>query len=220
LVSGIAEQGAVQARAGGRVPGDTAVLLYTGGTTGVPKGAELTHANVMANAVMCRSWLPDAREGQETVLAALPLYHSYGMTSCMNIAIYMAGAMLLIPNPRDLPTVIGTIDKHHPTLFPGVPTMYVAFNNYPNIQRYDIRSIRACISGAAALPVEVQQRFQELTGARLVEGYGLSEASPVTHVNPVFGKNKIGTIGIPWPDTDAKIMDLETGTRNCPVAKR
>jgi long-chain acyl-CoA synthetase len=200
-------------------PSDTACLLYTGGTTGVPKGAELTHANLMSNAVMCKAWLHDAREGQEVTLTALPLYHSYGLTTCMNQSVYLAGAMVLIPDPRDIAGLMKNVSKHRPTLFPGVPTMYVAFNNFPDIDKYDVSSIRACISGAAALPVEVQKRFQELTGARLVEGYGLSEASPVTHGNPVFGQNKIGTIGLPWPDTEARIVDLETGQKDLPVGE-
>jgi long-chain acyl-CoA synthetase len=137
----------------------------------------------------------------------------------MNLAILAAGAMLLIPNPRDIPTLMKNVNKHHPTLFAGVPTMYVAFNNFPEIAKYNVKSIRACISGAAGLPVEVQTKFQELTGGRLVEGYGLSEASPVTHGNPVYGTNKIGTIGLPFPDTEAKIMDLETGTKEMPVGE-
>jgi len=197
-------------------PSDTAVFLYTGGTTGVPKGAELAHSSVMANAVMCKHWVHDCKEGAEVILTALPLYHSYGMTTCMNLGVYAAAAMLLIPNPRDLKTLMENINKHHPTLFPGVPTMYVAFNNFPDLAKYNVKSIRACLSGAAGLPVEVQTRFQEITGARLVEGYGLSEASPVTHANPIYGNNKIGTIGVPWPDTDSKIMDLETGTKEMP----
>jgi len=200
-------------------PADTAVLLYTGGTTGVPKGAELSHANIMANAVMCRHWMHDIKEAQEVALTALPLYHSFGMTTCMNLAILGAGALLLIPNPRDITTLMKNVNQHHPTLFAGVPTMYVAFNNFPDIAKYNVKSIRACISGAAGLPVEVQTKFQELTGGRLVEGYGLSEASPVTHGNPVYGKNKIGTIGLPFPDTEAKIMDLETGTKEMPVGE-
>jgi len=190
---------------------DTACFLYTGGTTGVPKGAELTHANLMSNAVACRHWLHDIQETKEVVLTTIPLYHSYGMTTCMNLSVYAAGAMVLIPNPRDYDDIMKNVSKHHVTLFPGVPTMYVAFNNYPDLAKYDVSSIRACISGAAGLPVEVQTKFQELTGARLVEGYGLSEASPVTHANPVYGDNRIGTIGLPWPDTEAKIVDLETG---------
>ena len=200
-------------------PSDTAVFLYTGGTTGVPKGAELAHSNMMANAVACKAWLHDTVETKEVVLTALPLYHSYGMTTCMNFGILAASAMLLVPNPRDIPAMMKMVNKHHPTLFPGVPTMYVAFNNFPDIAKYDVKSIRACLSGAAGLPVEVQIRFQQLTGGRLVEGFGLSEASPVTHANPVFGKNKVGTIGLPWPDTEAKIMDIETGTKEMAVGE-
>jgi long-chain acyl-CoA synthetase len=199
------------------MPSDTACLLYTGGTTGVPKGAQLTHRNLMSNAMGCRAWLHDLREGKEVVLTAIPLYHSYGMTTCMNLSVYAGAAMLLIPNPRDFADVMKNIKKHQPTLFPGVPTMYVAFNNFPDVEKYGVRCIRACISGAAGLPVEVQKRFQELTGAKLVEGYGLSEASPVTHANPIFGWNRIGTIGLPWPDTEAKIVDLETGKKELGV---
>jgi long-chain acyl-CoA synthetase len=199
-------------------PQDTAVLLYTGGTTGVPKGAELSHRNIVANAVQCKHWI-GAREGQETTVTSLPLFHSYGMTTCMNLSMYIGGAMLLIPNPRDLDHILKAINKHHPTMFPGVPTMYVAINNHPDVSKYNLKSIRACVSGAAGLPVDVQKKFQELTGGRLVEGYGLSETSPVTHANPIFGNNKIGTIGVPWPDTEAKIIDLETGTKEMPLGE-
>jgi len=199
-------------------PQDTAVLLYTGGTTGVPKGAELSHRNIVANAVQCKHWI-GAREGQETTVTSLPLFHSYGMTTCMNLSMYIGGAMLLIPNPRDLDHILKAINKHHPTMFPGVPTMYVAINNHPDVSKYNLKSIRACVSGAAGLPVDVQKKFQELTGGRLVEGYGLSETSPVTHANPIFGNNKIGTIGVPWPDTEAKIIDLETGTKDMPLGE-
>ncbi|MBC7258235.1 MAG: long-chain fatty acid--CoA ligase [Chloroflexi bacterium] len=195
-------------------PQDTACLLYTGGTTGVPKAAELSHRNLVANAIQCCVWCSGKR-GQERFLAALPLFHSYGMTTCMNAGIYLASPVILLPQFK-LKDVLEAINKHQPTIFPGVPTMYVAINNYPDIKDYNLRSIRACISGAAGLPVEVQQKFQELTGGRLVEGYGLSEASPVTHGNPVFGDCRIGTIGVPFPDTDAKIVDLETGARELP----
>lgn len=191
---------------------DTAVLMYTGGTTGVSKGAQLTHKNILVNAYQCKVWL-NAQEAQEVSMTALPLYHSYAMTTCMNLDTLIAAAMLLIPDPRDLEDVLKSIDKYKPTLYPGVPAMYVAINNYPDLSKYDVSSIKACISGAAGLPVEVQQRFQELTGARLVEGYGLSEASPVTHANPIFGENRVGTIGVPWPDTEAKIVDADTGEK-------
>ncbi len=194
-------------------PEDTAILLYTGGTTGVPKGAELTHRNLVANTLQVREWFTQAKEGEEVCLTALPLFHSYGMTTCMNMGIYLAATLVLIPNPRDLDHILKAIDKHHPTAFPGVPTMYVAINNHPHLAKYNLQSIRACISGAAGLPSEVQTKFQELTGASLVEGYGLSEASPVTHANPLFGENRLGTVGVPLPDTDCRIADIETGIR-------
>jgi long-chain acyl-CoA synthetase len=196
---------------------DTAVLMYTGGTTGVSKGAQLTHKNILVNTVQCKCWLKTA-EAAEVVLITLPLFHSYGMTTCMNHGVYTAGTMILVPNPRDLKDVLETINKHHPTLYSGVPAMYVAINNDPGVLagKYDVRSIRACISGAAGLPVEVQKKFEEITGGKLVEGYGLSEATPVTHSNPIFGENRVGTIGVPWPDTEAVIMDLDTGEEMLP----
>ena len=197
---------------------DTAVLLYTGGTTGVPKAAELSHRNIMVNAVQTSVWF-SAQEGQEVILSALPLSHSYGMTTAMNFPIYAGATMILIANPRDIRDVLENIQRFRPTAYPGVPTMYVAINNYPDVSKYDLRSIKACISGGAPLPVEVQKRFQEITGAKLVEGYGLSETSPVTHANPIYGENRIGTIGLPWPDTDCKIVDVETGTREMPVGE-
>jgi long-chain acyl-CoA synthetase len=202
-------------------PDDTAVLLYTGGTTGVSKGAELTHRNIVANAIQCRHWfrIKDGEEGVDAVLTALPLFHSFGMTTCMNFGIYVGAALVLIPNPRDIHDVLANIAKHRPTVFPGVPTMYVAINNSPETPKYDLRSMKACLSGGAALPVEVAKRFKEITGANLVEGYGLSETSPVVTANPVFGDNRVGTIGVPFPDTDIKIMDLETGTKELPAGE-
>ena len=189
---------------------DTAVLMYTGGTTGVSKGAQLTHKNILVNAHQCKVWI-GAGEAEDVSLTALPLYHSFAMTTCMNMDTLVGAAMLLIPNPRDLEDVLKNITKHKPTFYPGVPAMYVAINNHPDLSKYDVSSIKACVSGAAGLPPEVQKRFQELTGARLAEGYGLSEASPVTHANPVYGDNRVGTIGVPWPDTEVKIVDAETG---------
>lgn len=196
---------------------DAAVLMYTGGTTGVSKGAELTHQNILVNAIQCKHWLKTT-EATEVVLTTLPLFHSYGMTTCMNHGVCTASTMLLVPNPRDLKDVLGTINKYHPTVYPGVPAMYVAINNDPGVLsgKYNVQSIRVCVSGAAGLPVEVQKRFEEITGGKLVEGYGLSEASPVTHANPIFGENRVGTIGVPWPDTDAVIVDLETGDKTLP----
>jgi long-chain acyl-CoA synthetase len=195
-------------------PEDTGVLMYTGGTTGVSKGAQLTHRNLVANAVQTRWWMFDIREGKEIVMTALPLFHSYAMTVCMNMTVYVGGAMILIPNPRVLDHVLRSINKHRPTLFPGVPAMYVSITNHPDVGKYDVSSIRACISGAAGLPPEVQEGFERLTGGKLVEGYGLSEATPVTHCNPIYGKRKEGSwIGVPFPDTEAAIVDLESGER-------
>lgn len=190
---------------------DTAVLMYTGGTTGISKGAQLTHRNLLVNAYQCKIWL-NSKPGHHITLTQIPLFHCYGMTTCMNLSVVEANTMLMVPDPRDLEDVIHTIHKFRPTLYPGVPAMYNSINNYANLSKFDLTSIEACISGAAGLPVEVQEKFQKITGSRLVEGYGLSEASTVAVANPVFGKNQIGTIGLPWPDTEAKIVDVDTGT--------
>ncbi len=195
-------------------PEETAVLMYTGGTTGVSKAAELTHKNIVANTIQLRAWSPDSQPGKEVFMVALPLYHSYAMTVCMNQAVYLGGKMILIPNPRELAHVLKSADKHKPTFFPGVPTLYIAINNNPQVGKYDLKSIRVCLSGAAGLPQDVQTGFQKLTGATLVEGYGLSEASPVTHSNPLApGKSRLGSIGVPLPDTDCKLVDVDAGTK-------
>lgn len=200
-------------------PEDDAVLLYTGGTTGVPKAAQLSHANLMANTVQLRAWIPWAKEGNEGFLTALPMFHSFAMTTCMNEAMLLAGTMILIPNPRDLEHILKSVAKHKPSFFPGVPTLYTAIINNPATAKYDLKSIRACVSGAAGLPVEVAKQFEKLTGAKLVEGYGLSEASPVVSANPIFGENRIGTIGLPLSDTDVQLLDVETGTQPVPVGQ-
>jgi len=197
---------------------DLAVLMYTGGTTGISKGAQLTHRNILVNAIQAITWV-NGTEGKDRTLTTLPLYHSYAMTMCMNSSVVGAGAMLLVPDPRETTDILKTIDKHRPDYYPGVPAMYVAINNHPEVTKYELSSIKACCSGAAPLPVEVQQRFQELTGARLVEGYGLSEASPVTHGNPAYGECRIGTIGLPWPDTEVKIVDVDTGENEVGVGE-
>ncbi len=199
-------------------PQDTGVLMYTGGTTGVSKGAQLTHGNLIANALQVRWWMWDSREGQEVMMTALPLFHSYAMTVCMNHTVYLGGTMILIPNPRVMDHVLKSINAHKPSMFPAVPAMYVAVTNHPDIGKYDVSSVRACISGAAGLPPEIQEGFEKLTGGKLVEGYGLSEATPVTHCNPIYGKRKEGSwIGVPMPDTEAAIMDLETGEKELGV---
>lgn len=189
---------------------DTAVLMYTGGTTGVSKGARLSHKNILANAWQGKYWI-NARDGEEITMTTLPLFHSYGMTTCLNASLVSAGTIILVPDPRNIDDIIKTIEKHQPTYYPGVPAFYVSVNNYPDIDKRDLGSITVCSSGAAPLPPEVQQQFQKITGARVAEGFGLSEASPVTHGNPAFGDNRIGTVGIPWPDTQVKIVDSESG---------
>ena len=187
---------------------DLALLQYTGGTTGLAKGAMLTHRNLSANALQVRAWIPDFREGEEVVLGAIPFFHVYGMTVAMNLALLGGAKLVLLPRP-EIKAIVEAIEKHQVTLFPGVPTLYVAFNNFPGIEKRNVKSIRICLSGAAPLPVEVAKRFEELTGARLIEGYGLSEASPVTHSNPVLGLIKKGSIGMPFPSVDAKVVDEE-----------
>jgi len=198
---------------------DVALLQYTGGTTGIPKGAMLTHYNLVVNAVQAKEW---AQLGPEEVhLAALPFFHIFGMTNAMNTPIYTKTTMILVPDARDIPAILATIEKYKPSVFCGVPTLYNALINRPDIQEHNLRSVRLCISGASALPLEVQRKFEALTGGRLVEGYGLTETSPSTHCNPLDdpAKNRIGTIGIPFPDTEAKVVDMETGTRDLAIGE-
>jgi long-chain acyl-CoA synthetase len=187
---------------------DLALLQYTGGTTGLAKGAMLTHRNLSSNALQVRAWIPDFREGEEVVLGAIPFFHVYGMTVAMNLALLGAAKLVLLPRPEIGP-IVEAIEKHGVTLFPGVPTLYVAFNNFPGIEKRNLKSVRACISGSAPLPLEVAERFEKLTGAKLVEGYGLTEASPVTHCNPLYGERRLGSVGLPLPGVDAKVVDEE-----------
>ena len=189
---------------------DVAAILFTSGTVDKPKGVCLTHTNLVANALQTRHWIPDVKFGKEVFLSVLPLLHSYGMTTAMNIPIVVGATMILLP-VFELQQVLDHIKKYKPSIFPGVPSIYAAINHAPNVREYELNSIKACISGAAPLPVEVQEAFQKLTHGRLVEGYGLTETSPVTHANPMMGDNaKAGSIGIPIPNTDAKIIDLIT----------
>ncbi len=187
-----------------------AVIQYTGGTTDKPKGVMLSHRALLANTLQTRHWITDLRNGYEIVLGALPFSHSYGMTAAMNVSIALGAKLIILPNfvTRD---VLKAIQREKPTLFPGVPTMYMAINQFEGVRRYGISSIKACISGAAPLPVEVAEAFEKLTKGRLVEGYGQTEAAPVTHANPLHGQRKFGSIGIPLPNTDARIVDLTTG---------
>lgn len=196
---------------------DLALLQYTGGTTGKPKGVMLTHYNLVSNVQQCTAWLHKLEKNQEVVLGVLPFFHVYGMTTVMNLSVMYGSKMILMPK-FDAEEVLKTIQKLKPTLFPGAPTIYIGLLNHPNLEKYDLSSIEACISGSASLPVDVQQRFEKITGGRLVEGYGLTETSPVTHANFIWGKRVHGSIGVPWPDTEAKIVKEGT-TEELPIGE-
>ncbi len=200
---------------------DLALLQYTGGTTGIPKGVVLSHRNLVSNVWQCRHWMPSLRGGQEVFLGVLPFFHVYGMSACQNLAVAVGGALALLPRFQAT-EVLETIVRERVTVFPGIPAMYQAINNHQRLSRYNLRSIRLCISGAGPLPPSVQDQFESLTGARLVEGYGLTEASPVTHVNPIdsqTGVRRQRSIGLPLPDTEARIMDVESGERELPIGE-
>jgi long-chain acyl-CoA synthetase len=191
---------------------DLAALQYTGGTTGIAKGAMLTHMNLLSNAIMCAEWLK-GKQLEETFLTVLPLFHIYGMTTGMNAPIYLAGRMVLLPRFDPMAT-LRAIHDYRVTVFCGAPTMYALLLAHPKVKSFNLSSVRFCISGSAPLPVEIQKKWMDVTKGVLVEGYGLTESSPVTHCNPLdptLKTVKIGSIGLPWPDTDAKIIDLETG---------
>ena len=191
---------------------DTALFQYTGGTTGVPKAAMLSHCNLVANTVQVKNWMYTLEDGKERIMGAIPFFHVYGMTVAMLVSVYIAAELLILPNPRPIDGVMTAIQKERATIYPGVPTMYIGIINHPKVREYDLSSVKACISGAAPLPMEVQVKFGEITGGRLVEGYGLTEAAPVTHCNPIYGERRAGSIGLPWPDVDAVIMDYEKFT--------
>ncbi|WP_431027446.1 long-chain-fatty-acid--CoA ligase [Lysinibacillus sp. LZ02] len=184
---------------------DLALLQYTGGTTGFPKGVMLTHKNLVANTMMCDAWMYKCQAGQETILGILPFFHVYGMTTVLILAVMTKNRMVLMPK-FDAEDTLKTIDKQKPTLFPGAPTIYIALLNHPDIGEYDLSSIKACLSGSAPLPVEIQEKFEEVTGGKLVEGYGLTETSPVTHANFIWDHRVVGSVGVPWPNTDAVIL--------------
>ncbi len=194
-------------------PEDIAIFQYSGGTTGISKGAIALHRNLVANALQIRKWMPTAVDGQETVLMAIPLYHVYGMVAGMLFAIYSGAGMVMIPNPRDIKDVLTSIQKYKASIFPGVPTMYNAINNNPDViaGKYNLGSIKGCISGSAPLMRETKEKFEKLTGGKLVEGYGLSEAPTATHCNPLYGDIRTGSIGLPLPDVDCRIISLEDG---------
>lgn len=190
---------------------EVAALVYTGGTTGLSKGAMLSHRNLVANARQAAAWLNVVRRGEDGVLASLPFFHSFG-TLAMNFCITKAAKLVLVPR-FDIDLVLKAIAKEKPTLFPGVPRMYIALNENPDTPKYDLGALKACVSGAAPLPMAVAQEFERITGAKVVEGYGLTECSPVTHANPLVGERREGSIGMPLPDTDVRLIDLDDPDR-------
>ncbi|MDF9297109.1 long-chain-fatty-acid--CoA ligase [Geobacillus stearothermophilus] len=195
---------------------DVAVLQYTGGTTGRSKGAMLTHRNIFVNVLQCAEFFKGTFEfGKERYLTVIPLFHVFAMTSGMNLAIYQGAENILLPR-FELKEVLETIRDKQPTVFPGVPTMYVAITNTPGVEQYGISSIKTCNSGSAPMPLELMRDFEAKTGAVILEGYGLSEASPVTHCNPPFTARKPGTVGIGMPLTEYKVVDVATGTQELP----
>ena len=188
---------------------DLALVQYTGGTTGLAKGVMLTHYNLVANTVQTRLWCYKTENAKERLLAALPFFHVFGLTVLLNLGVYAANTLVLLPR-FEIDQVLKTIHKKKPTQFPGAPTMYIAIVNHPNVRKYDFSSINFCISGAASLPLHVQERFEEMTGGKLIEGYGLTQASPVTHANNIWARRKNGSIGLPFPDTEARYVDPDT----------
>ncbi len=202
-------------------PDDMALFQYSGGTTGIPKGAIATHRNLVANALQIREWMVNAEDGKEIVLMAIPLYHVYGMVAGMLFAIRTGASMVMVPNPRDLKDLLTNIQKYKTTVFPGVPTLYNAINNHPDVLagKYNLGTIKACISGSAPLMRETKEKFEALTGGVVFEGYGLSEAPTATHCNPLLGENRTGSIGLPLPDVDCRIVSLDDGVTVLPTGE-
>jgi long-chain acyl-CoA synthetase len=199
-------------------PDDTALFQYSGGTTGISKGAVALHRNVVANTMQMKAWFVTSEEGKEIYLMAIPLFHVYGMVAGMAVAMASGGSMVMVPNPRDLKDVLENISKYKATIFPGVPALYNGINNHPDVKagKYDLSSIKACISGSAPLMRETKEQFEQLTGGKVFEGYGLSEAPTATHCNPLLGENKTGSIGMPLPNVEVKIISLDDGETELP----
>lgn len=198
---------------------EPAAFVYTGGTTGTPKAAVLSHRNIVANAMQSSAWFVGTEDGKEAILCVLPFFHCYGMTVGMNLGILQAAKLILVPK-WDLRGVLREIQKERASLFPGVPKIYITITESEEVKDIDLSSIKFCLSGAGALPGPVARRFEELTGGRLAEGYGLTECSPVAVGNPLDGTARIGTIGIPLPDTDCKLVDLDDPTRTVGIGER
>ncbi len=188
---------------------DVILFQYSGGTTGIPKAAMLTNGNLISNVYQMDAWFAQIRYGKEKILGALPFFHVYGMTVGMLLAISSAAELVVVPDPRNSDHILDVIQRERITIYPGVPAMYTAIINHPKAKEYDLRSISACVSGGASLPIEVSDQFEEITGGKLVEGYGLSEASPIVAANPIHGDRKVGSIGLPIPNTRITVVSLE-----------
>lgn len=200
------------------LPEDTALFQYSGGTTGVPKGAVAMHKNIVANTLQMKAWFVTAEEGKEVVLMGIPLFHVYGMVAGMNFGMTIGASMVMVPNARDLKDVLQNISKFKATLFPGVPLLYNALSNHPDVKagKYDLSSIKACISGSAPLMRETKEAFERLTGGKVFEGYGMSETPTAATCNPLNGENKVGSIGMPLSDVDIKLISLDDGETEVP----
>jgi long-chain acyl-CoA synthetase len=195
-----------------------ALLQYTGGTTGIAKGVMLTHHNISVNVQQCCAMLQELVHQKHTFMGLLPYFHVYGLTTCLIFPTSLAAT--IIPFPRYVPKdVLDGIAKHKPTIFPGAPSVYISLMQQKDVAKYDLTSIDYCIAGSAPMPVEQMKRFKKLTGAAIIEGFGLTEASPITHLNPIRGLNKPGSIGVPFPDTEARIVDMEVGSVPLPPGK-
>ncbi len=214
----------VLARLDGRAPKvklsfeDTAMYQYTGGTTGVSKGVMLTHSNLSKQVQHIRSWFPGFNDGEEISLGALPFFHVFGLSTVMNLSVYAGWGNILVPKPQPEP-LLEAISKFKPTFAALVPTMFIGLLNHPGINQADLTSIKGCFSGSAPLPLEVIRDFESKTGSTIVEGFGMTESSPVTHINPFIGKRKVGSIGLPIPDTECRIVDLNDGETNMPLGE-
>ncbi len=200
---------------------DRALFQYSGGTTGEPKAAVALHRNLVANILQMRAWLHDCKDGQEVTLVAMPLFHVYAMVAGMGFAIKGGNTNVLVPDPRDMKDLFANINKHSPTIFPGVPRLYNAINNHPDVQAGKVKlgSIRACVSGSAPLLLDIKQKFESLSGGKVFEGFGMSECPTASHCNPFLGKNKEGSIGLPLSDMEAKVISLDDGTTELGVGE-
>lgn len=200
---------------------DIAMFQYSGGTTGRPKGAIALHRNLVANTIQNSTWIHVIRAGESRTLMAIPLFHVYGMVAGMGLTVSKAGALIMVPNPRDIVDVLISIHKYQPHLFPAVPAMFNAISRHPDVVagKYDLRSIKACISGSAPLLAEIKERFERVTGGTVVEGFGMSETPTATHCNPLAGRNKAGSIGLPYPDVEVRLISLADGVSEVPTGE-